>query len=212
LWVYRSVIDPSLGLGVGYPGIQPRRVLHPTRFDLKSRNDSANPAAGTPLIPIAGKAGIPPEIYRLTYNLRGLCVSGSAYPFAGSELDARRSQARPSMPGADAGFPSQLDDSIVSIGDFWAASEGLDDSIIRIGRMITYREYNTKSPLNRLSEVRHRTPTLCPLTQGSLHHYFETQRIPLPHNPKRFPQPSKCRPLQCSPPTFIPTTHGPRRL
>ena len=30
-----------------------------------------------PLIQITGKAGIPPEIYRFTYNLRGLYVSGS---------------------------------------------------------------------------------------------------------------------------------------
>ena len=40
---------------------------------------------------------------------------------------------------------------MVCIGDFWAASEGLDDLIIRIGRMITYQEYNTKSPLNGLA-------------------------------------------------------------
>jgi len=39
----------------------------------------------------------------------------------------------------------------VCIGDFWAASEGLDDLIIRIGRMIAYQEYNTKSPLNGLA-------------------------------------------------------------
>lgn len=31
---------------------------------------------GWPLIQITGKAGIPPEIYRFTYNLSGLCVSG----------------------------------------------------------------------------------------------------------------------------------------
>lgn len=40
---------------------------------------------------------------------------------------------------------------MVCIGDFWAASEGLDDLIIRIGRMITYQEYSTKSPLNGLA-------------------------------------------------------------
>ena len=32
---------------------------------------------GWPLIQITGKAGIPPEIYRFTYNIRGLYVSGS---------------------------------------------------------------------------------------------------------------------------------------
>ncbi|MGA2416454.1 MAG: tetratricopeptide repeat protein, partial [Candidatus Sulfotelmatobacter sp.] len=34
---------------------------------------------------------------------------------------------------------------------FWAASEGLDQLIVRIGRMISYQEYNTKSPLNGLA-------------------------------------------------------------
>ncbi len=34
---------------------------------------------------------------------------------------------------------------------FWAASESLDDLIVRIGRMISYQEYNTKSPLNGLA-------------------------------------------------------------
>ena len=33
-------------------------------------------------------------------------------------------------------FHPNFDDSMVCVGDFWAASEGLDDLIIRIGRMI----------------------------------------------------------------------------
>jgi hypothetical protein len=48
-------------------------------------------------------------------------------------------------------FHSNFDASMVCIGDFWAASEGLDDLIIRIGRMIAYQEYNTKNPLNGLA-------------------------------------------------------------
>jgi uncharacterized membrane protein len=48
-------------------------------------------------------------------------------------------------------FHPNFDDAMVCIGDFWAASEGLDDLIIRIGRMISYQEYNTKSPLNGLA-------------------------------------------------------------
>jgi hypothetical protein len=60
----------------GIPESNPAGCSTTTRFDLKSRNDSANPAPG-PLIQFTGKAGIPPEIYRLTYNLRGRYVSGS---------------------------------------------------------------------------------------------------------------------------------------
>jgi len=48
-------------------------------------------------------------------------------------------------------FHPNFDDATVCIGDLWAASEGLDDLVIRIGRMIAYQEYNTKSPLNGLA-------------------------------------------------------------
>src|SRR6516225_7511282 len=110
-----------------------------------------------PLIQIAGKAGIPPEIYRFTYNVRGLYVG------AGGEIlerdthlmevnlslgyPRRAPQCRMLTPI----FHPNFDDSMVCIGDFWAASEGLDDLVIRIGRMIAYQEYNTKSPLNGLA-------------------------------------------------------------
>ena len=110
-----------------------------------------------PLIQITGKAGVPAEIYRFTYNLRGLYVAGGGeiverdvhllevnltlgYP-------RRAPQCRMLTPV----FHPNFDDSMVCIGDFWAASEGLDDLIIRVGRMITYQEYNTKSPLNGLA-------------------------------------------------------------
>jgi ubiquitin-protein ligase len=110
-----------------------------------------------PVIQITGKAGMPAEIYRFTYNLRGLYVSASGEIL---ERDVhllevnltlgyprRAPQCRMLTPV----FHPNFDDSMVCIGDFWAASEGLDDLIIRIGRMIAYQEYNTKSPLNGLA-------------------------------------------------------------
>jgi ubiquitin-protein ligase len=109
------------------------------------------------VIQITGKAGMPPEIYRFTYNLRGLYVSASGEIL---ERDVhllevnltlgyprRAPQCRMLTPV----FHPNFDDSMVCIGDFWAASEGLDDLVIRIGRMIAYQEYNTKSPLNGLA-------------------------------------------------------------
>ena len=110
-----------------------------------------------PLIQITGKAGIPPEIYRFTYNLLGLYVSGSGEILERNShilevnltlgYPRRAPQCRMLTPV----FHPNFDDSMVCIGDFWAASEGLDDLIIRIGRMITFQEYNTKSPLNGLA-------------------------------------------------------------
>jgi ubiquitin-protein ligase len=110
-----------------------------------------------PLIQITGKAGLPPEIYRFTYNIRGLYVSPSGEILEREQhllevnlslgYPRRAPQCRILTPV----FHPNFDDSVVCIGDFWAASEGLDDLVIRIGRMIAYQEYNTKSPLNGLA-------------------------------------------------------------
>jgi ubiquitin-protein ligase len=113
--------------------------------------------AGSPIIEILGVAGLPPELYRFTYKIKGLHVSPSGdiierdthllevnltlgYP-------RRAPQCRMLTPI----FHPNFDEASVCIGDFWAASEGLDDLIIRIGRMIAFQEYNTKSPLNGLA-------------------------------------------------------------
>src|SRR5215467_14808175 len=112
---------------------------------------------GWPFIQITGTAGMPPEVYRFVYNIKGLFVAGNGeiqerhvhhlevnlslgYP-------RRAPQCRMLTPV----FHPNFDEATVCIGDFWAASEGLDDLIIRIGRMISYQEYNTKSPLNGLA-------------------------------------------------------------
>lgn len=112
---------------------------------------------GWPLIQVTGKAGIPPEIYRFTYNLRGLYVSPSGEILERDthvlevNLSLGYPRRAPQCRMLTPVFHPNFDDSMVCIGDFWAASEGLDDLIIRIGRMISYQEYNTKSPLNGLA-------------------------------------------------------------
>src|ERR1700731_3174263 len=113
--------------------------------------------ANWPLIQITGTAGMPPEIYRFSYNIRGLYVSpgGEILERDSHVLEVnltlgyprRAPQCRMLTPV----FHPNFDDSQVCIGDFWAASEGLDDLVVRIGRMICYQEYNTKSPLNGLA-------------------------------------------------------------
>jgi len=113
--------------------------------------------AGWPLIRIAGTAGLPPEIYRFQYLVRGLYVAAGGVILERDDhllevnlslgYPRRAPQCRMLTPV----FHPNFDDSAVCIGDFWAASESLDDLIIRIGRMIAYQEYNTKSPLNGLA-------------------------------------------------------------
>ena len=113
--------------------------------------------ADWPLIQITGTAGMPPEIYRFTYSLRGLYVapSGEILERHVHVLEVNLSlgypRRAPQCRMLTPVFHPNFDESMVCIGDFWAASEGLDDLIIRIGRMITYQEFNTKSPLNGLA-------------------------------------------------------------
>jgi len=110
-----------------------------------------------PLIRIVGTAGMPPELYRFQYLIRGLYVAADGAILERNDhllevnlslgYPRRAPQCRMLTPV----FHPNFDDSSVCIGDFWAASESLDDLIIRIGRMISYQEYNTKSPLNGLA-------------------------------------------------------------
>src|SRR5262245_43942752 len=113
--------------------------------------------SGWPLIRMVGTAGMPPELYRFQYLIRGLYVAPDGAILERNDhllevnlslgYPRRAPQCRMLTPV----FHPNFDDSSVCIGDFWAASEGLDDLIIRIGRMISYQEYNTKSPLNGLA-------------------------------------------------------------
>lgn len=110
-----------------------------------------------PLIRLVGTAGMPPELYRFQYLIKGLYVAPDGNILERNEhllevnlslgYPRRAPQCRMLTPV----FHPNFDDASVCIGDFWAASEGLDDLIIRIGRMISYQEYNTKSPLNGLA-------------------------------------------------------------
>jgi ubiquitin-protein ligase len=111
----------------------------------------------SPIIRIAGTAGMPPEVYRFAFSLKGLYVdaAGQILPRTEHILEvnlplsypSRAPQCRMLTPV----FHPNFDAASVCIGDFWAASESLDDLVIRVGRMIAYQEYNTKSPLNGLA-------------------------------------------------------------
>jgi ubiquitin-protein ligase len=113
--------------------------------------------SGWPLIRIVGTAGMPPELYRFQYLVRGLYVApdGAILERNDQLLEVNLSlgypRRAPQCRMLTPVFHPNFDDSSVCIGDFWAASESLDDLIIRIGRMISYQEYNTKSPLNGLA-------------------------------------------------------------
>ena len=113
--------------------------------------------ANWPVIQITGTAGIPPEIYRIAYHLQGLYVApgGEILERAAHVMEINLSlgypRRAPQCRMLTPVFHPNFDEAQVCIGDFWAASEGLDDLVVRVGRMICYQEYNTKSPLNGLA-------------------------------------------------------------
>jgi len=113
--------------------------------------------ASWPLIRISAANGSPPEQYQFTYSVKSLYVS------AGGEILERENHVlevnlslgyprrAPQCKMLTPVFHPNFDNNTVCIGDFWAASEGLEDLVIRIGRMLSYQEYNVKSPLNGLA-------------------------------------------------------------
>jgi ubiquitin-protein ligase len=110
-----------------------------------------------PMIQISGTAGMPPEVYRFTYSVKGLYVAASGEILERDmhvlevNLSLGYPRRAPQCRMLTPVFHPNFDEASVCIGDFWAASERLDDLITRIGRMIAYQEYNTKSPLNGLA-------------------------------------------------------------
>ena len=110
-----------------------------------------------PLIQISGTAGMPPEVYRFTYSIKGVYVAASGEILERDmhvlevNLSLGYPRRAPQCRMLTPVFHPNFDEASVCIGDFWAASERLDDLITRIGRMIAYQEYNTKSPLNGLA-------------------------------------------------------------
>lgn len=112
---------------------------------------------GSELIHISGTAGTPPESYRVTYNLKGLYVEPSGQILSRNEhameinLSLAYPRRAPQCRMLTPIFHPNFDAASVCTGDFWAASESLDDLVIRVGRMIAFQEYNTKSPLNGLA-------------------------------------------------------------
>ncbi|MBQ7257911.1 MAG: hypothetical protein IJS60_09520 [Abditibacteriota bacterium] len=96
--------------------------------------------------------GNPPEKYRVTFNLKGLCIENGkiverhqhiAEITLTNEYPREKPKCNLLTPIWHPNFGSYI-----CIGDHWAAGESLSDVIVQIGDMIQYKEYNPKSPLN----------------------------------------------------------------
>ena len=108
-------------------------------------------------IRVVGVSGVPAERYEIAYHVRGLCTAANGDIFERAEhlleikLSLNYPRRAPQCKMLTPVFHPNFDEVSVCIGDFWAPSEGLDDLVVRIGRMIAYQDSNVKSPLNGLA-------------------------------------------------------------
>lgn len=106
-----------------------------------------------PKIEIEGVFGNPPERYRLVLKVKSLRERGDAIEIASEhrlEVTMPRGYPRdaPLFRMLTPVFHPNIAPHAVCIGDDWTAGEPLDLLIQRVGEILAYQSYNTKSPLN----------------------------------------------------------------
>ena len=109
---------------------------------------------GHPAISIAGTAGNPPQRYHVRYRVKGLeeradgTVAEKSDHLA--EVTLLRSYPRqaPMCRMLTPVYHPNIAPHAICIGDHWSAGESLVGILVRIGELIAYQSYNTKSPLN----------------------------------------------------------------
>lgn len=106
-----------------------------------------------PLITLKEWIGDPPERYRIEYSIRSLVLNGGNVVESNAHLvevfltlgyPRQPPQCRMLTPV----FHPNIAPHAICIGDHWSAGESLSALIVRIGEMLAFQSYNTKSPLN----------------------------------------------------------------
>ena len=97
--------------------------------------------------------GSPPERYQLELRIRGMRQVGDELSIAKSHMiEISLPLSYPRMPPQcrmlTPVFHPNIAPHAICIGDHWSPGEPLWSIIARIGEMIAYQSYNTKSPLN----------------------------------------------------------------
>jgi len=97
--------------------------------------------------------GSPPERYQLEYRVRGLRQQDDEMQEVMShliEIHLPRNYPRtpPQCRMLTPVFHPNIAPHAICVGDHWSAGEPLWALVARVGEMITFQSYNTKSPLN----------------------------------------------------------------
>src|SRR5262249_10817941 len=106
-----------------------------------------------PRLPLIQAAGTPPERHQLEYRIRGLRQTADDLSVVKSHLvEIALPLNYPRMPPQcrmlTPIFHPNIAPHAICIGDHWSPGEPLWSIVARIGEMIAFQSYNTKSPLN----------------------------------------------------------------
>lgn len=106
-----------------------------------------------PRLRILQAQGEPPESYQLEYRLRSLRQTDDGVRFIKDhvvEIGLPRNYPRtpPQCRMLTPIFHPNIAPHAICVGDHWSPGEPLWSIVVRIGEMIAYQSYNTKSPLN----------------------------------------------------------------
>jgi ubiquitin-protein ligase len=106
-----------------------------------------------PRLQLIQAEGSPPERYQLEYRIRGLRQTADELSVVKSHMvEVSLPVSYPRMPPQcrmlTPIFHPNIAPHAICIGDHWSPGEPLWSIVARIGEMIAYQSYNTKSPLN----------------------------------------------------------------
>ena len=109
--------------------------------------------AQQPRIRLIQAQGTPPERYQLEFQIKGLReVDEQLQTVANHMVEIALPRSYPRLPPQcrmlTPVFHPNIAPHAICIGDHWNAGEPLWSMVARIGEMIAYQSYNTKSPLN----------------------------------------------------------------
>ncbi len=110
-------------------------------------------ASRHPRVRLVQAEGTPPERYQVEFQLRSLRQDGERLVVVDRHLaEIALPRNYPRMPPQcrmlTPIFHPNIAPHAICIGDHWNAGEPLWSMVMRIGEMIAYQSYNTKSPLN----------------------------------------------------------------
>jgi ubiquitin-protein ligase len=122
---------------------------------LKVEHDRlTNAYQGHQRIRVRPEAADPPERYEVDYAVKGLELMPSGELVSRTThtieivLPAEYPRRPPVCKMMTPVFHPNIDTWTICTSDHWAAQETLVDLVVRIGQILTYQSYNTKSPLN----------------------------------------------------------------